>query len=282
MGSAVRQPAVAGTFYPADENELMGEVRGYIEKARPDAPDAPDMPDTQGAMNATAVIAPHAGYFYSGHVAGAVFSSVNVTDTVIIVGPNHRGLGAPAAVDDSTAWNFPFGEMKIDARLSEMLVSGCKKLEYDSAAHAMEHSLEVMAPFLFARNKKVSIAAICIGTHDEQTLECIGKSVALAQKKTGALVVASTDMTHYASDGVVRETDKASIELIEKMDEKALLEKVKRDNSLCGVGAVAVALVAARENGCKRAKLVRYATSGDVSGERNSVVGYAGFTIDGG
>ncbi len=276
MGSAVRQPAVAGTFYPADENELMGEVRGYIEKARQDAPDVP------GAMNAMAVIAPHAGYFYSGHVAGAVFSSVNVTDTVIIVGPNHRGLGAPGAVDDSTAWSFPFGDVKVDAQLSEMLVSGCEQLEYDSAAHAIEHSLEVMAPFLFARNKKVSIAAICIGTHNEKALECIGKSVALAQEKTGALVVASTDMTHYVPDEVARERDRASIELIEKMDEKALLEKVKRDNSLCGAGAVAVVLAAARENGCKRAKLVRYATSGDISGEKDSVVGYAGFTIDGG
>lgn len=264
---AVRPPAVAGVFYPADKDELLNDVHRYIEAA-----EGEETP-------AAGAVSPHAGYYYSGHVAGALFGSIKVPDRVIIIGPNHRGIGATVALDNSGGWLFPFGVVPKDEETFSIILDNSYAAEPDMEAHAFEHSLEVIVPFLFVRNHKVSITAICMGTSEDEKIADVARAVAIAAKKTGALVVASTDMTHYLPDDVVRKRDARTMKFISRMDVSGMMETAERDGALCGGSSVAVALAACEENGAKRASLVRYATSGDIEGNRGSVVGYCGFKI---
>jgi hypothetical protein len=263
----IRRPAVAGSFYPADADRLMAEIEEYL---------AGGTGEPESALGA---ISPHAGYYYSGHVAGAVFSSLEVPDSVILLGPNHRAMGARAALDDSSGWRFPFGVVPVNRELSYLIARECPSVEFDSDAHRAEHSMEVIVPFLYARNPAVSIAAIALYSHDEELLSEIASGVAKAARQNGSLVVASSDMTHYLPDEDVREIDGGSIEIVSRLDSGALMEKVRSDQSLCGAAAVSVAMSACKKNGAHEARLIKYATSGDIEGKRESVVGYAGFTI---
>ena len=265
--SDIRRPAVAGSFYPDDAGRLMFEVESFMSdvKSKP--------------VRALGAISPHAGYYYSGHVAGALFGALEVPDRVILIGPNHRAAGARSALDDSGGWSFPFGVVPVNRELSYAIARECPSVEFDSGAHKGEHSLEVIVPFLYARNPDVSIAAISIYSHQAELLAEIADGVAKTAKQNDALVVASTDMTHYLPDKTVREIDSGTIEIVRRLDSDALLEKVKSDQSMCGGAAVAVAMSACRKNGASRADLVKYATSGDIEGKRDSVVGYAGFMI---
>jgi len=263
----VRKPAVAGSFYPSDSQSIMQEVGAYLEGARE---------QRQGVLG---LVAPHAGWYYSGHVAGAVVGAAPIPDRIILIGPNHHGLGAMAALDDSSGWEFPFGTVPVDEGLSSAMADGCPSLEYDASAHSGEHSLEVIVPFLYAKNPDISIAAISLYTYDEAFLMELARCVAEAAGRYGALIVASSDMTHYLPDGVVRENDGETIEVIRKLDPKAVLKKSVKDQSLCGAPAVVVAEEACLENGATRAELEKYATSGDIAGDRSSVVGYAGITF---
>ncbi|MBI5178954.1 MAG: AmmeMemoRadiSam system protein B [Nitrospinae bacterium] len=268
MKQTIRPPAVAGTFYPNDKTTLLNEVQGYLHAV------------TEGEFEAVmAAIVPHAGWYYSGHVAGAVFGTITVPDRVIIIGPNHRGMGAPVALDTTDGWLFPFGVVPVDRELCSLLLEHSAMMEPDAVAHAFEHSLEVIVPFLYARNQKVRFAPICLGTHDGDSLKDLAQAVAKAAKATGALIVASTDMTHYLPDTVTRKLDTATIEVMETMDGKKLMDRVKHEGALCGGGAVAAVMAACKANGAKELKLVKYATSGDIEGKRDSVVGYGGFTI---
>lgn len=278
MNKKIRKPAVAGTFYSGDKSALMEELDGYISGEASGKPDETVVDDEAKIFGS---VCPHAGYYYSGHVAGATLSRVEVPDKVILLGPNHRGIGSPAAISDADGWEFPFGVVPVDGELSQKLSEESGNLKFDSSAHAREHSLEVIVPFLYARNRNVSIAAIALSALDDSAIREITDAVAKVAGSEGALIVASSDMTHYKPDGEVRKIDSESIKLIEKLDEKGLMEKVLRDGSMCGVWAVSVAIAACRQNGATHAKLARYATSGDIGNERESVVGYAGFTICG-
>lgn len=265
----VRPPAVAGVFYSADRDALLNDVHKFLSSA----PGEGEPEKVKGAVS------PHAGYFYSGHVAGAVFGSIMVPDRVIIIGPNHRGLGAPVALDDSGGWLFPFGVVPTDKETFSLILDNSSTVEPDMEAHAWEHSLEVIVPFLFVRNHKVSITAICMGTQEMEKIEDVASAVAVAARETGALVVASTDMTHYMPDMVARRLDGLTIETMQRMDIEGMMERVERDGALCGGSSVAAAMLACEKNGADRARLVRYATSGDIEDKRDSVVGYGGFTI---
>jgi AmmeMemoRadiSam system protein B len=265
----IRPPAVAGVFYPADRDGLLNEVHKYLLAA----PGEGEPEKVRGAVS------PHAGYYYSGHVAGAVFGSIAVPDRVIIIGPNHRGLGAPVALDDSDEWLFPFGTVPTDKEAFSIILDNSATVEPDTEAHAWEHSLEVIVPFLFVRNHKVSITAICMGTHDAEKIADVASAVAVAARETGALVVASSDMTHYMPDAVARRLDGLTIETIERMDVEGMMERVESEGALCGGASVASAMLACEKNGADRARLVRYATSGDIEDKRDSVVGYGGFLI---
>lgn len=265
----IRPPAVAGVFYSADRDTLLNDVHKFLLNS----PGEGEPDKVLGAVS------PHAGYFYSGHVAGAVFGSIHVPDKVIIIGPNHRGIGAQVALDSSAGWLFPFGIVPTDPDAFSTILDSSNFVEPDTEAHAFEHSLEVIVPFLFVRNHKISITAVCMGTGDPEKIEDVANALATTARETGALVVASTDMTHYLPDDVARKLDLATIETIKKMDVDGMMERVERDGALCGGSSVAVAMKACEKNGAVRADLVRYATSGDIENKRSSVVGYGGFRI---
>ncbi len=265
-----RKPFVAGQFYPGSARELRQALRLMTDPAAPKA-------------KAIAVISPHAGYVYSGAVAGAVFSSVFVPDTVIVLGPGHRPIRPLFAIQSEGAWETPLGEVPIESRLAKALLEACPDCRNDAKAHEQEHSLEVQIPFLQYFNPKVAIVPVCVShTADLADLEGLGKAAAEAVRAFGSavLIVASTDMSHYVSRAEAKEKDGLAIDRILALDPAGLFRTVVgEDISMCGFQPVTAALAAARELGAVRADLVRYATSGDVTGDDRGVVGYAGLRV---
>jgi hypothetical protein len=261
-----RQPAVAGRFYGGEPRALARELDRFLASERPRAP-------------AIGVVAPHAGYVYSGAIAGAVYARVEIPARVVVLGPNHTGMGEPAALWPSGRWRLPSGEVPIDAELTAALAAS-PLVARDVEAHLREHSLEVQLPFLARARPGVAIAALCLGRLPLAQCEELGRTVAAAARSAGALVVASSDMSHYLPAAVARAKDHRAIERILALDPEGLHETVRREDiSMCGVIPATVMLFAARELGATRAELVRYGSSGDVSGDERQVVGYAGLIV---
>lgn len=264
-----RRPAVAGQFYPGDPAGL----RAFLEGAVPRAGDP---------AAALGVVAPHAGYVYSGGVAGKVFGRVRVPDACVLLGPNHTGLGTRASIVSRGEWQTPLGTVPIHGPLADALRGSCPLLEEDPLAHAHEHSLEVEVPFLQYRNPAVRIVPIAFQLTSRAEVQEAGEGIAaaLAGWPEPVLLVASSDMTHYESHRSAREKDAKAVDRVLALDPAGLLDTVKRDRiSMCGVIPTAVLLVAARRLGATRGELVAYATSGEVSGDFERVVGYAGMMI---
>ena len=270
----IRMPAVAGSFYPASPEEIAKEVETYIGASTDASPGAP-----VGAENALGAIAPHAGWFYSGHVAGALFAAINIPGTVVLIGPNHNRAGSEASLDSSDAWRFPFGDIEVDRELSAEIAKSVPSLAFDASSHADEHSLEVIVPFLYQRNRSVRIVPISLSTFDPALLDSLGNGLAEILKGRDILIVASSDLSHFEPDETARAIDGETIKCIERMEPGAVLERAVRDRALCGGGAVHTLLTAGKALGCREARLVKYATSGDISGDRGRVVGYAGFIL---
>jgi AmmeMemoRadiSam system protein B len=232
---------------------------------------------------AIAAVSPHAGYIYSGAVAGAVLSSITIPDTVLILGPAHASIRPVFAVQDEGAWETPLGEVPIETKLAKALLAACPTCRSDAKAHEKEHSLEVQIPFLQHLNPGVSIVPVCVShVASFEDLAGLGRAVADSVRVFGrdVLILASTDMSHYVSRVEAREKDGLAIDRILALDPEGLFRTVLREDiSMCGFQPVTAALVAARELGAARAELVRYATSGDVTGDDRGVVGYAGLRI---
>ncbi len=265
----IRKPAVAGTFYPGSASRLQA----FLEDAVQPAPDP---------LVAVGVVSPHAGYVYSGRVAGAVFGRVAVPDTVLLLGPNHTGMGTPASIMSQGAWVTPLGSVPIATDLASALKAANPILEEDALAHAHEHSLEVQVPFLRHRNPAVRIVPVAFMLRTFAEVEEVGLSIAEVLKTwpDPVLMVASSDMTHYESADRAKEKDARAIERVLELDAEGLLDTTKRFGiTMCGAIPTAVLLVAARTLGATRGELVTYATSGDVSGDYGSVVGYAGMVV---
>lgn len=261
-----RDPAVAGRFYTREPAGLRREVDAFL--AAGGAPAA-----------AKGVVVPHAGYVYSGAIAGAVYARVDVPPRVVVLGPNHTGLGRRAALWPGGAWRLPLGDVGVDPALTAEL-SRAPLVEPDEEAHAGEHSLEVQVPFLVRRRPDVAIAALCLAHLRFAECEALGKAVARAAALHGALVVASSDMSHYVSAALARQKDHRAIERILALDPAGLYDVVHREQiSMCGIIPATVMLVAARELGATKAELVRYGNSGDVNGDTRQVVGYAGIVV---
>jgi MEMO1 family protein len=215
-------------------------------------------------------------------VAGAVFARVEVPKRCIVLCPNHTGMGRALAVMSQGAWETPLGEVPIDAELAGALKRRFPALQEDSAAHRAEHATEVELPFLLLRQPKLRFVPIALGTSQFELLEQLGKALAdvIAAQKDPILIVASSDMNHYESDAVTRGKDHRAIERILTLDARGLFDVVtQQDISMCGFGPAVAMLTAARQLGAKSAELVKYATSGDVSGDRDMVVGYAGVVV---
>ncbi len=274
----LRQPAVAGRFYPVDPYDLRAEVRGYLSQSSG---------GTQAPVRALGCIAPHAGYVYSGHVAGAVFARVEIPRRCIVLCPNHTGMGRPLAIISEGAWRTPLGDVPIDAAFAAHLKQRFPALEDDAAAHRAEHAAEVELPFLLLRQPELKFVPIALGTGQFEVLEQLGLAMAevIAAENNAApgepiLMVASSDMNHYESDVVTRVKDHRAIERILTVDPRGLYDVVTQQNiSMCGFGPAVAMLTAARQLDAKSAELVKYATSGDISGDRNRVVGYAGIVV---
>ncbi len=262
-----REPAVAGSFYPAQPARLARDVAALLAAAPAGAgPSAPPAP-------ALGVLAPHAGYVYSGAVAGATYARVAVPERVVVLCPNHTGLGAVASLWPDGAWITPLGRVPVDRALSDALLA-CPLVEADRMAHLREHAIEVHLPFLQALRPEVRIAALCLGPLGATECEALGRALALALRRTPALVVASSDMSHYIPATAARRLDRLAL------DARGLHQVVRREGiTMCGVIPATVMLAAARELGARSAQLVRYATSGDVTGDQESVVAYAGALV---
>jgi MEMO1 family protein len=269
----LRHPAVAGRFYPRDPEDLRAEAQVYLSQAQP-AHNAP--------VKAIGCIAPHAGYMYSGHVAGAVFARMEIPRRSIVMCPNHTGMGRALAVMSEGAWETPLGDVPIDTELATALKQRFSALHEDAAAHRAEHAAEVELPFLQLRQPELRFVPIVLGTGQFEPLEQLGHALAdvIAAQKESVLIVASSDMNHYESDAVTRVKDHRALERILALDPRGLYDVVtQQDISMCGFGPAVAMLTAARQLGAESAELVKYATSGDVSGDRDMVVGYAGVVV---
>lgn len=270
MTSAVRPPAVAGKFYPSRPEELRRAVQEYTPTAQ------------TGRVAAVGCIAPHAGYMYSGHVAGELYSRLEIPNRVIILCPNHTGVGHPLAVMARTAWQTPLGDVVADAELGEALLTRFPSLREDSAAHRSEHAIEVQLPFLQMLQPKLTFLPIAVGTSEFSVLHELGEKLAevISGQPDKILIIASSDMNHYESDAITRVKDHKAIDRVLALDARGLWDVVmNEDISMCGFGPSVALLTAARKLGAGSATLVKYATSGDVSGDRDMVVGYAGIIV---
>jgi AmmeMemoRadiSam system protein B len=267
----VRNPARAGQFYQGTKVSLLREVESLIDSSAQ-------------KEDAFGVVSPHAGYMYSGHVAGSVLSSLKPRRTYVILGPNHTGLGAQFGLDTNTSWKTPLGEVAVDARLSGRIMHNTSLVQGDSMSHMGEHSVEVQIPFLQVLQKDFTIVPIVVSYASLDEYRQVGKAIAAAIKDlsmTGDVtIIASSDMTHYESQASAEKKDAIAIDAILTLDEKKLIDVVsKHDISMCGFAPAAIMLAAAKELGATRARLVRYQTSGDASGDYSSIVGYAGIII---
>ncbi|MHB1390356.1 MAG: AmmeMemoRadiSam system protein B [Thermoleophilia bacterium] len=268
MISGVRPPAVAGQFYPASQQQLTSMVEQLLGPGP--------------ATPALGVMTPHAGYIYSGAVAGEVYGAVAMTDTFVILGPNHTGLGPAAAIMTAGTWRLPGGDARVDAALAQSILDACPLLTADETAHQHEHSIEVQLPFLQYLKPALSFVPISLMLADFDSCRRIGDAIAdvVRREERSVLIIASSDMTHYESQATAQEKDNLALARIQDLDPAGLMETVFANAiSMCGVAPATVMLQACVQLGAQRARLVRYATSGDVTGDYSQVVGYAGVIV---
>jgi hypothetical protein len=267
----IRAPAVAGRFYPQDPTTLRAAVDSFLRGA-----------DLSKKVRAMACLVPHAGYIYSGRVAGEVYQRLDIPARVILIGPRHFPRGASLAILSSGGWQTPLGTAPVDSQLAEKISRAFPELREDAEAHSTEHSLEVQLPFLQRLVPSLSFVPIVLGTVQWEHLDALGRALAAVIEAESApvLLVASSDMNHYESDAVTRVKDHKAIDQILALEPRKLFDTVRNEDiSMCGYAAAVATLTAVREMHGKQAELVRYATSGEVNGDLSEVVGYAGIVI---
>ncbi len=264
-----REARFAGSWYPGPQKALADALGGFLGAQA----------ERQKALG---VVSPHAGYMFSGAVAGAVYARVEVTDTVVILTPNHTGRGVSLALWDAGSWRTPLGEVPVDEDFANRLLSTSAEVQVDTGAHTNEHSGELQVPFLQFVNPRVKIVPLVLSSAKFELLETLGDALAEVIQASGqpVLVVASSDMTHFESDTSARQKDNLAIEQITNLDPWGLWQVVHENRiSMCGIAPATAMLVCAKNLGAKEATLVKYQTSADVTGDRASVVGYAGLIV---
>ncbi len=265
----IRHPAVAGQFYPAAPHDLDRMVKRFTR-------------DGAEKLHARAIVVPHAGYVYSGAVAGEVFSNLALPERHVIFCPNHTGVGADAAIMTRGAWRMPWGDVPIDEELAARLLEASPVLADDPSAHRGEHSLEVQLPFIHRFRDAFRIVPVALGRMSLDQCRALGEAAAaiVRDDPSPPLLVASSDMTHYEPDAVARRKDERAIARILALDAEGLYRTVRSERiTMCGVIPATVVLFAAVALGATSARLVKYATSADTSGDYGQVVGYAGLAI---
>lgn len=266
-----RRPVVAGHFYPADADQLQRSLGVCLGEST-------NVP----RLRAKGCLVPHAGYAYSGPVAGAVYRRIEMPSRFILLGPRHFPTGHPMAILSSGEWLTPLGPARIDDELAAELKRACPLLREDPVAHQSEHALEVQLPFLQKLTGDLRFVPVALGTAVLAALEDLGEAIAkvVAARNEPVLVLASSDMNHYESDSLTRRKDELAIEKILQLDPRGLFETVQQHGiSMCGFAAAVTMLFAALRLGATAAQLVSYSTSGEVTGDRESVVGYAGVVV---
>ncbi len=273
-----RPPVVSGVFYEDGPEPLEQQVRALLGAP----PDPFDPGRTTVVGDAVAVLAPHAGYAFSGGVAGRTYARVPVPERVVILAPNHTGLGHPAAVGLDSPWETPIGPVPVDRDLARRVIRACPDLEADDLAHAEEHAIEVHLPFLKVRRPTVRIVPVCLRTMSYPACESLGQSLAAVLGEVGepVLVVASTDLNHHEPLAVAARKDRMVLDRVQDLDARGLYQAVVTHHiSMCGFVPSVVVVVASRALGACHAEVVGYATSADVDGDEASVVGYAGVIL---
>jgi len=264
----LRLPAVAGRFYPSDPAEVTALIRKYTSSD----PGQPPKP-------VRACLVPHAGYVYSGHVAGAVLGRIALPRKIIVLGVRHYPRGEPAAILSSGAWRTPLGDARIDETLAEALKKDCPLLREDSVAHSAEHSLEVQLPFLQVLAPDFTFVPVALGTVQFESLVSVGEGIAqvLVASQENVLLLTTSDLNHYEDDARTRIKDRKAIEQLLALEPRGLYDTCRNEEiSMCGLGPAVAMITALNTLGAKKTELVKYATSADVSGDRDAVVGYAG------
>lgn len=264
----LRLPSVAGSFYPSDATELSALIAEYAKKQ-----------SGATSVKVKACLVPHAGYVYSGHVAGAVFARIQLPKKFVILGVRHQPPGSPAAIISQGAWRTPLGDALIDEGLAAALRSACSQLSEDPVAHSKEHSLEVQLPFLQELKAGFTFVPIALGTLNFETLVSVGEAIGrvLAAEEQDVLLLTTSDLNHYEDDAATRVKDGRAIDQLLKMDARGLFDVCRKEEiSMCGLGPAVAMLTALQVLGAGKAELIRYATSGDISGNTEAVVGYAG------
>ncbi|MBN1621387.1 MAG: AmmeMemoRadiSam system protein B [Endomicrobiales bacterium] len=263
----LRKAGCAGTWYPIDISEIDKYFNHKTKRQK-----------------AIAGICPHAGWVYSGKVAGEVYSSMEPASLYILIGPNHYGLGASVSVYDDGKWETPLGSLEVDKNIAGAIIKKSDYAKSDKIAHLREHSLEVQLPFIKILNKDAKIVPIALADYRVDVCKNLGQTISQVIKEyklTGSVsLIASTDMSHYLKASEAKGFDDMAIEKVLKLDPEGLLKVVKEnDISMCGVGPTAAVIWASKDLGAKQAKLIRYSNSGEVTGDYEQVVGYAGFII---
>jgi len=273
----VREPAVSGTFYAGTPRELEEQIEWCYKHEL--GPGAIPQVNNKGPREIVALVVPHAGYYYSGPVAAYAYKELandGIFHTAIILGPNHTGYGPRVSLWTGNAWKTPLGEVKINEELAHKLLGGA--IEADVTAHVYEHSVEVQVPWLQYLYKELKIVPITMWAQDVETARAVGK--AISKVGNNIIIIASSDFTHYEPHSIATEKDRSMIEAITNLDEEELYKRRELfDSTMCGYGPVASAIVAAKEMKAKKASLLKYATSGDTSGDFSRVVGYASIAI---
>ena len=265
----IRRSAVSGSFYAGTRDRLRLQVEDLL-------------PRSATPERAIGVVAPHAGYMYSGKVAGAVYSRVEFPDVLVILGPNHTGLGAGAAIMTYGQWETPLGKVPIDADLGKAILGNSSVLEEDHLGHIREHSIEVQLPFLQYFDRPFSFVPICLFSHEYAACQEVGQAVAKAVRETKkrVLLVASTDMSHYVSREEAARKDQKAIDAMLALDPEGLHRVVRREGiSMCGFHPTTAMLVAAKGLGASTVDLVKYTDSGEVTRDLHEVVAYAGLIV---
>jgi AmmeMemoRadiSam system protein B len=265
----IRRPAVAGQFYHGSKERLIEQVGSFI--------------DPLAAKETVAgIVVPHAGFIYSGAVAGAVYSSIKFPETFVLLGPNHTGLGPGVSLMDDCEWEIPLCRFEVDKKVAAKIAMNSPQVVRDNQAHMFEHSLEVQLPFISYFSSTVKIVPISLLS--ASLFDCLELAKGIAKAIKGVdypvVIAASSDMSHYLPDKTARKKDKMAIDRMLEVDAEGLYETVMKERiSMCGVLPATVMLAAAKMLGANSARLIKYATSGEVSGDYDSVVGYAGIVV---
>ena len=274
----IRKPAVAGYFYESVEDSLKEQIKWCY---RSDLGPGRTPGKTGDTRSIKGLIAPHAGYVYSGPVAAHAYLELaedGLPETVIILCPNHTGMGSGLSTITEGSWLTPLGEVKIDTEFALQLLSDYPLLDDDPSAHVKEHSCEVQLPFIQEISPDFKLVPICMMMQDLQTAGELGQAIAKTAHNLGRdiVVIASTDFTHYQPQQVAEAQDRKVLDHIQTLDEEGMVSEISQHNvTMCGYGPVTATMVASKNMGASEAQILKYATSGDTSGDYSSVVGYA-------